>query len=357
MSLERPYGHTGLRLPPDIVQPFILRFRRDDLHVMAFFEGHPDYEAVEAMIRNRGDDFSIRAILTRHDQTQIDHVNDDALLAEARGLRRQTCFRAIAFRSKTEGTKQHARLAFLSHAGESIVLDLVTLAQPSAKQGGLSDPGRHSPDSSLPLMWRGASTLAGPETRVTIDGREYRTPVKIRAGAFVAHEGYYSACHAMGVIRAGTIAMRLHSRPDHIRVGAEWVFESNEDEVVYRVANCGAAGKIRIVRSGNGCEVITALATDAGLQVSQIFRTGEGTEGGFGLIFETGRFVLSIDNAQALVTGRVELASDADGSSICLIPEHPNWAATRIVKVVCSKRGDEVRFVTTIGSGTSAVSR
>lgn len=355
MSLERHHSPTGLCLPPDIVQPFILRFRRDDFHVMAFFEGHPDYEAVEAMIRKRGDDFSIRAILTRHDQTQIDHVNDDALLAEAHGVHRQTCFRAIAFRNKTEGGKQHARLAFVSHAGESIVLDLVTLAQPSAERGGLSDPGRHSPDSSLPLMWRGASTLAGPETRVTIDGRDYETPVKIRAGAFVAHEGYYSALHAMGVIRAGTIDMRLHSRPDRIRVGAGWVFESGPDKVIYRIVECDAAGHIRIVRSGDGAEVITALATAAGLQVSQILRTGGETEGGFGLIFNAGRFALSIDKAQALVTGRVELTSDADGSSISLIPEHPNWAATRTVNVACSKRGDDVRLVTTIGNEASVV--
>lgn len=350
MSPERPHGHVGLCLPPDIMQPFILRFRRDDLHVMAFFKGHPDYEAVEAMVRFRGEDFSIRAILTRHDQTQIDHVNDDALLAEAQGVHRQTCFRVIAFRTETEGSRQRARLAFLSHAGESIVLDLVTLARPSAEHGGLSDPGRHSPDSSLPLMWRGASALAGPETRVTIDGRDYETPVKFRAGTFVAHEGYCSAPHAMGVIRAGTVAMRLLSRPDRICVGAEWVFESNSNKVVYRIAECCAAGNIRIERSGDGREVITALVVNAGLQVSQILRTEEGTEGGFGLSFDAGRFALSIDGAQALVTGRVEWINDADGSSIGLIPEHPSWSTARAVKVACSKSGDEVRLVTTIGN-------
>jgi hypothetical protein len=46
---------AGIVLPPGLLQPFLLRFRREDLHIMAFFSGHPDYEAVEAMIRYRGD--------------------------------------------------------------------------------------------------------------------------------------------------------------------------------------------------------------------------------------------------------------------------------------------------------------
>lgn len=66
----------GIVLPEGIVQPFDLPFAADDLHVMACFEGHAEYEAVEAMIRRLPDRTSVRAILTRHTQTQIDHVND-----------------------------------------------------------------------------------------------------------------------------------------------------------------------------------------------------------------------------------------------------------------------------------------
>ena len=36
--------HAGLLLPPQVIQPFGLRFIRDDLHVMAYFDGHPEYE-------------------------------------------------------------------------------------------------------------------------------------------------------------------------------------------------------------------------------------------------------------------------------------------------------------------------
>src|SRR3569832_840476 len=95
-------GQAGIVLPPGLLQPFLLRFRREDLHIMASFSGHPDYEAVEAMIRYHGDGTpSIRAILTRHDQRQIDHVNDDELSAEGRGVTRQTCRREIALAVNT----------------------------------------------------------------------------------------------------------------------------------------------------------------------------------------------------------------------------------------------------------------
>lgn len=81
----------ALLMPAGVLQPFQLRFRRDDLHVMAFFKGHPEYEAVEAMILARPDgENSIRAIITRRDQTQIDLVNDDAL---HRGPARADAFR------------------------------------------------------------------------------------------------------------------------------------------------------------------------------------------------------------------------------------------------------------------------
>ena len=39
---ELSAGGPGIVLPPDLLQPFLLRFRREDMHIMAFFSGHPD---------------------------------------------------------------------------------------------------------------------------------------------------------------------------------------------------------------------------------------------------------------------------------------------------------------------------
>jgi hypothetical protein len=210
MSRDPRAGEAGIVLPPDLLQPFLLRFRREELHVMAFFSGHSDYEAVEAMVSYRDDGTpSIRAILTRHDQSQIDHVNDDDLSAEGHGVARQTCRRDIALAIDALPGRRHARLEFRSHADEPVVLDITTVGEPDPKRGGISDPGSHSPDSSLPLMRRRASTLAGPQTAVFVGGKRFEVPVKIRSGPFVAHEGYFTEGHAFGAIRAGTISYRL----------------------------------------------------------------------------------------------------------------------------------------------------
>jgi hypothetical protein len=347
---------SALLMPPGVLQPFPLRFRRDDLHVMAFFEGHPQYGAVEAMIRSRADSgYSIRAILTRHDQSQIDHINDDALLAAFRGTERERYHREIALEAESSATGRRARLEFLSSAGERVVLDLVTVGQPDVKQGGLSDPGRHSPNSSLPLMWRGASTLAGARTKVTIDEVEYPVPVKLRAGTFIAHEGYYTEPHSMGVIRAGTVSTRLLKKPDRLEVGAEWLLQSDDREMAYRVTAVGADGMLRIARLDGSGEIITAHAVEDRLAVTRISLPADaGRVDGLVLAFDRDAgFSLSIEGEPDVVTGRVHVEEGTDESVIKLSPSHPGWAADRIVRVACSRAGDRMTFVTTIGRWVS----
>ena len=344
----------GLLLPPDVIQPFLLRFRRDDLHIMATFTGHPDYEAVEAMIRYRADGTpSIRAIVTRHDQTQIDHVNDERLQAQAHGVARQTCYRPIDL---DVGARQppQARLVFASHAGEQIVLDITAAGPPSTRQAGLTDPGMHSPNSSLPVMWRGASTLAGPQTRVTIDGRDHDVPVKISTPAFVAHQGYYTERHSMAVVRAGTVRALLRRRPQRIETGAEWLFEAAGGETRYRVAECDRDGVVEIENAA-GDETIQARAIGNRLDVTSIrLRDGDPLQPGFDLAFAgQGRFSIAVDEARDLVTGELQMQHDAGGSHIRLVPTQPGWAASRCIDVHCGRAGDEIVCVTRIGDGTA----
>jgi hypothetical protein len=348
---------AGLRLPPDVVQPFLLRFRRDDWHVMAFFSGHPQYEAVEAMIRNQGNGrYSVRAILTRHDQTQIDHVNDETLLLEARNVHRQTCHREIQLRFGASGEKRQARIEFVSHADEQIVLDLTTVGPPSLDRAGLTDPGGHSPRSSLPLMWRGASTLAGPQTEVVIDGKKYDVPVRLRAASFVAHEGYYAERHALAVIRAGTTRLRLRSRPVRIEVGAEWIFESDGHETAYRIASCGAGGQLQITKLGGSSEIITGAMVGQQLEITQIRCTAaESPQDGFILAFDANDcFRLSVDRARDLVTGDVAVVQEADRCVIRLNPVQPDWAKARSVTVTCSRSDNQLISATTIGVTSDA---
>jgi hypothetical protein len=315
---------------------------------MAFFDGHPDYEAVEAMIQYRGDgSTSIRAILTRHDQTQVDHVNHKVLLAEAIGIDRPTYYRAIGFIVDAPLNRRHARLDFVSHAGEQIVLDITTVGQPDRKQGGISDPGSHSPNSSLPLMWRGASALAGPQTVVMVDGRKFDVPVKISAGSYVAHKGYFTERHTFGAIRAGTMVCRLKSRPNRAELGAEWKFECDGQKIIYRIVQRAADGELQITKLGESGEVIAAFMVGEQLLVTRISRpAGLELQSGLHLTFgEGGKFRLSMEN-EDVVTGRVEIN---DNTKIDLYPTLPRWASSRRVRVVCSRDGDLLTTVTRIG--------
>jgi hypothetical protein len=339
-------------MPPGLLQPFLLRFRREDLHIMAFFSGHPDYEAVEAMISYRTDSTpSIRAILTRHDQRQIDHVNDDALSAEGHGVIRQTCRRDIALAVDAPPGRRHARLEFDSHAGEPVVLDITTVGEPDPKRGGISDPGSHSPNTSLPLMRRRASSLAGPQTAVFVGGKHFQVPVKISSGPFVAHEGYFTEGHMFGAIRAGTISYRQKTSPAQMAAGEQWILESNGRDIIYRIESRGPDGKLRIARTDAPGESIEAFATSDGLRVTRIGCLADGRpQGGLDLAFdEAGHFSLAMEG-ETIVSGSAAVKRQA-GTVITLSPTQPKWAAAREVRVTCAcaRDGDLVTAVTTIG--------
>ena len=353
---ELSAGGPGIVLPPDLLQPFLLRFRREDMHIMAFFSGHPDYEAVEAMISYRGDGTpSIRAILTRHDQSQIDHVNDDGLSAEGHGVIRQTCRRDVALAVEALPGRRHARLQFDSHAGEVVVLDITTVGEPDLRRGGVSDPGNHSPNTSLPLMRRRASALAAPQTAVFVGGKRFEIPVKIRSGPFVAHEGYFTEGHIFGAIRAGTMSYRVKTRPTRMAVGEEWILENDSGAMIYRIESGNPDGRLRIAGNDASGESMEAFATGDGLRVTRIRKlAGVGLQGGLDLAFdEAGHFSLAMEG-ETIVSGSVEAKRQAGTAVITLSPTQPEWAVVRQVRVTCSRDGDLLTAVTTIGRSEPA---
>jgi hypothetical protein len=125
---------TQSALATEIVQPFFVRFRRDDLHVMAFFVGHRQYEAAQAVIKNRFDGQSpIRAIFTCHNQSQMDHINDEALAAELRGAQGEVSDRLIALATEQRNRRPRVRIDFESLSGEQLVLDLTAVRPPDPR--------------------------------------------------------------------------------------------------------------------------------------------------------------------------------------------------------------------------------
>lgn len=345
--------HAGLLLPPQVIQPFGLRFIRDDLHVMAYFDGHPEYEAVEAMIRARGEDEPlIRAILTRHDQSQIDHINDEGLVEDLQGAAREVCFRAIDLRREMMDGRPRACLEFDAISGERVVLDVVAAAAPDPARGGLTDPGGHGAGSSLTAMWRGASTLPGPDTCVRLDGERYAVPERMRAGAFVGMKGAYTETHLMGVVRAVTLEMKLLDEPDALAPGGEWVFGCEHGKAHYQIDTAAADGALHIVRTDGPKECVSGRMVGGRLSVAQI-RTGDGEDGAHGMaitVGDDGRFTLCLEGGAPLVTGQAETADFKDHSVVRLTPDAPGWAADRPVRVGCWRDGRHFTFVSKVGA-------
>jgi hypothetical protein len=355
MSAPIPPDTRGLLLPPDVVQPFALLYRHDDLHIMGFIDGHAKYEAVEAMIQRRADGaWSIRAILTRHDQSQIDHVNDDALLVRMRGAKREIVQRPIELTLDSTGHARRARLAFVSADGERVILSLETIGPPGPEGGGLTDPGGHSLDSSLPLMLRTASTLAAPASQVIFDGVEYRLPEKLRTPAFVALKGFYTEGHDMGVLRAGEVVLRRLSSPKRGQVGARWAFETVDGgRLAYVLAARAPDGELTLCKDDGSGETLTAYATGDRLDLTRVY-IPSGPKGAGGLMLSfgpAGRFSFSMDQAANLVTGQAGATPSPNGAILTLRPVEPAWTAVRQVTVTCAQKRDQLRFVTTIGAG------
>src|SRR5262249_52132423 len=168
-SPPRAEGDHGLaaRHGVTFVQPFAIDFRYETEHVIAFCSAHPEFEAIEVFVgARRGRAPFIRAILTRHDMSQVDHINEEAVVRERRAIdpTRPTYFAPIEYERTTLGGLPRRLLRFPSFQGEPIVVDLVAAMPPDPAYGGLTDPMGHAPDV-LPLMWRSARPPPGPSPR------------------------------------------------------------------------------------------------------------------------------------------------------------------------------------------------
>src|SRR5262249_16725925 len=168
---RRSRRFTAMRVRYNFVQPFDIVFRYEDRHVIAFFDGHPEYEAVEAFLAERtGQGPLIRAILTRHDKTQVDLLNDERVLKARRAANpsRAAYVAPVTFGVSFSETLPHTQLRFVSQR-EVIALDLRGTTPALPAFGGLTDPEGHAPDV-LPILYRDASAVADPTASLTIDG-------------------------------------------------------------------------------------------------------------------------------------------------------------------------------------------
>ena len=331
----------SVALPFTLVNPLELRYVADDVHAIAFFTGHPHYECVEAMLSARGDStYAVRAILTGHDQSQVDHVNDEGLFAMAAHAARTTVKRDIHVALDLQARLPRADIRFESHRGEAVLLSVVCASPPDAARGGLTDPGSHALDSSLPIMLREASAMAAPSSRVSIAGVDYPIPEKVRAGPhFVAHEGYFTRGFHMAAVRTGAHSFRLARRPDSLTVGERWIYETDHGHHGYEIVSRDAAARLTIRSTDGQPETVRALATAAGLGLIEVvLHSPRNPNQGVAVAFAPdGSFAIRIDAHTAAITGT---ALRTGGDALTLRPEQPDWAAKRPLHIRWHEAGD-----------------
>ncbi|WNG33983.1 hypothetical protein F0U61_10295 [Archangium violaceum] len=358
-SLAVPQGARSF------IQPFVLTFDRHEDQVIVFLANHPVYEAVEVMVTRRaGQPPLLRAIITRHDKFHIDHVNDAQLARERAVLLpgRKTVYRPILYEQSTDAGIVRARLRFTSYRGEDIDLHFQALAPVSEAQGGLIDPGGHSREDSLAVMWANASAFASPETRLTIHGVSYPLPSGPQPGS---RFGIYTAGFLIGVVYEARLELYPLWSPRRLAEGEQWVYLDDLGHLhVYEIL--GVAGDVLTIRKTTTSpalteEFLTARREGDGLRLLTVRATGRGREmgplppalPGFTLeLSEPGRFALSVDEHARLVTGVVCLEQGATTAAWTLRPTQPEWAALQFVRATVTRLGSRFSLEHMVGAPT-----
>jgi hypothetical protein len=345
-----------LVLPPGVVQPFDLRFADDDFHVFAFLQGHPVYEAVEAMIRLRGSDApAVRAILTRHDQTQVDHVNDDATFAQAQSYQGRLTVRSdIAVQKEVVAGRPCIAVHFTSFANEPVTLRVQAAAPADAARGGLTDPGQHALTSSLPLMWRSRSNLAGEGTAVAIAGVPYEVKERFRApNGFVGLDGFYTEGFRMGAMRASTQSFEVLEEPARIAIGSRWRYAGSDgSEILWRVTGMPSLQQvISETQQGSRSERVLCETDGRSLRLLQA-EVMEADRAGPGFclrLLPEGRFAMDVADGRELVTGDISVQQEGDAATLRLVPRQPAWAIARPVTIRVQRVGRRITIASSVG--------
>lgn len=357
---------TGFK---NLVQPFSLILNHYDLHVMLNFNKHPEYKAVEAMIDFRNNDKPlVRAVTIRHDETKVDYVNDSILIERIRMnliFKRTICYTPIEFiRKEIKGIYQLS-LKFTTLKNEKIDFYLETAGTPSAKYGGLAEPGNALKNVALPVVLTEKNALAGANSRITINGTRYAIPVKVYIPVFFTGlEGYYSENFSLGLFFIKNRGWTITRAPDSIAIGEEWVITDSE-EVRYKIVG-NENGRTRIQntvrhelvafennKNGLSIESVAVSSDSAGKRTLAIRFSPPLKQPADMTDREklSSRFSITMNNSILAIQGRAEMTRDGETISITVIPEKPKWARASIIRARIHETSDkQYEIKSTVGS-------
>lgn len=344
-----------------VIQPLSIRYDCYSRHFIFYLKNHPEYEAVEALVKenNKGDPY-IRAIVTRLDKTQIDHINDfdAAQILISKKRNREVCFSPVQYELSEHKGKIRIFMEFKTFKGEDIAIFFNSISKATAKHSRLIDPLGHSANSSLPVMYPERVSLADSSSKVVIDGKKYKAAIKIRIPfLFNAVNGYYSEQFKIGILRAGIEQAEFVKAPLCLMAGEKWVYKSCGKTMAYTIEEIND-GRIYINSNINGnYEKIIAIEENGNLKIEEISFFSKVCENKSSkLIIEftpaipvlkpdngneenTAGFEISIDRHRALITGKIKYKRIASAIKLLFMPEHPQWARNRQVSIDIDIKG------------------
>ncbi|MBN1607795.1 MAG: hypothetical protein JW940_14250 [Polyangiaceae bacterium] len=165
---EYASGHTDTA----VVFPFRFGYREAAFHLIAYFHGHPELEAVECMPlpgATRGAKARLMAITTRHDNTQEYYFSVPA--PEDRYLNVPVHYADLV--CSVDRKWKTAELELPLATSERLVYHYIGYGPPNPQWSMIVDPGGHNPKGGLVVMRVNASNIATTGSALTVGNQGY----------------------------------------------------------------------------------------------------------------------------------------------------------------------------------------
>lgn len=157
-----------------LILPFKAFAYKADYHVMAYFNDHDVYEAVEAFIFLIDGTYEFKAIMTKHDQSQIDYISSERLLSKKEGGTK--IVRLVKTTSGSFNLSDNGKdydFSFALDENTQVGIHYIGFSAPGESMAGMTNPGGHSPSVGLPMMYRSHSSIGTEACYVEINGAKY----------------------------------------------------------------------------------------------------------------------------------------------------------------------------------------
>jgi hypothetical protein len=327
---------SGTEIEPSLlIMPFKAITYTARYHIIAFFDGHPDYESIEAFVfgaESAEGNPRIKVILTRHDKSQIDLVN----WQDAGRTDREVYFSPdIAFEYTDRG--RSALLEFRDQNGQKWSLVYLADYPVDKAWGGMTDVRGHSPDGGLPVFYRDLSGIGNEQSCILCQGITYSVTIDENASNppfFVARMVYVSEGYNSFILGTGkhTVAVdslvlshqqnRLDMVDGPFSQRVDIVWKEGHPEIQSISSSCPLYSPDRSV----------LMAFDPPLADAAGMKTGAR---------QTCRFSLSFGGAEPVVGGQIILEKTGRGQAVYhLVPEYPAW----------TRQSRAMKYTVTMGS-------